>query len=741
MNMDIDEYLEHNDHDVAPRYPNNMHGAVQNSFELDPFDFRNSYDNNVAFDVFGNNNRNGGQGSLPLFNGDEQQRFFAPSGFHGHLSSPNSQQGHEQHQLAMPSGFNGHSFHHNAQHDQDPYAGKVQDVSDSIEHDHTAPEEGDDEDEVLLKNEERDSDDEFEEDDEYAEADEEAEEEEHGQKKRDKRKPYSGTRSLIRWHTGQDQLALMALIYELEMDNVTIPYGRVCRHIQADTGPAGHALSQHLTKARKARIYFGLPVPPLVPSKRKTDADKLGNVKEKDIKVWSTLTYTKPGRDDQANGAPGTMLPYYTPLPIPGKPDLAHFDPISGTEVNMPRPHPETPAKAPRTSKPVSAPSKKKGKQTVKEDADKEERTPVVSTEKKGRSHKKVVKVEEDDDATYNEKPTRKGQNTPAASKRKPATKAATKDTPSKPKGVTKSKKTPSTLNKKLSVMAIHSPAVNLEQATTPSKKSRAPRNKAKVNTAPVLEDSTTSKTVPAAINEAEISDQSYGRVNMNAPSMPVQSLGNMLADLPPDQFQMGRHQASQSFDSQSTMSTVPSQSMLDTSAQFMPNNFHLQMSSNYPAHSYPSNGYGHHMMSSNNSSFAHGHDVSAMVPGAKEQEIWRSGPQGQGGYSMQQYNDGHGHGYGNAQSNGPGPFGLGIMNSTALMPREPIQLENELGNYSFASGPASNMVAQQQLYSDDSAQMQSDGNDMKPNMEQYTGGFTDVSNFGDGSNIYNDFN
>ncbi|KAG9993546.1 hypothetical protein KCU78_g18838, partial [Aureobasidium melanogenum] len=133
------------------------------------------------------------------------------------------------------------------------------------------------------------------------------------------------------------------------------------------------------------------------------------------------------------------------------------------------------------------------------------------------------------------------------------------------------------------------------------------------------------------------------------------------------------------------------------------------------------------------------------MVSGGKEQEIWRFGPQGQGGYSMQQYNDGHGHGYGNAQSNGPGPFGLGIMNSTALMPREPIQLENELGNYSFASGPAngpaSNMLAQQQLYTDDSTQMQSDGNDMKPNMEQYTGGFTEVSNFGDGSNVYNDFN
>lgn len=104
----------------------------------------------------------------------------------------------------------------------------------------------------------------------------------------------------------------------------------------------------------------------------------------------------------------------------------------------------------------------------------------------------------------------------------------------------------------------------------------------------------------------------------------------------------------------------------------------------------------------------------------------------------MQQYNNGHGHGYGNVHNHGP-PYGLGIMNSTALLPREPVQLENELGNYSFDSGPVSNMLPQQQLYSDDSTQMQTDGNDMKPNMEQYAG-FADVSNFGNGSNIYTDY-
>ncbi|KAG9683165.1 hypothetical protein KCU95_g14764, partial [Aureobasidium melanogenum] len=697
---DIDDYLEENDHDVSLRYPNNTHDAVHDSFDLNPLDLYHSYNNNLAFDMFSNDNHNSGQGSLPLLDSDEQQRSFASSGLDGHISSPNSQQGHEQHQLAMASSLNSNPLHYTTQHDQDPFA-------ESIEHDITAPEEEDDEDQIPLKNEE---------------PDEETKEEKDGQRKRGKRKPYNGPRSLIRWHTGQDQLALMALIYELEMDNVTIP----------------QALPQHLTKARKARIYYGLPVPPLVPSKRKTDSDKLGNVTEKDVKVWSTLTYTKPGRDNQADGAPGTMRPYYTPLPVAGRPDLPHFDPTTGTEVNMSREPPETPAKAPRASKPASAASKKKSKQTVKEDADREESAPIASSEKKGRSHKKVVKVEQDDDAAYSEKPTRKAQNTPAASKRKPAAKPATSVTPSKPKGVTKSKKTPSTLNKKMSAMAFKSPEANIVQAATPSKKPRAPRKKAMVNATPVLGNLTAPKTVSAAINKTEKSGQSYGRVGMKAPSMPVQSLENMLADLPQDQFQMGKHQASQSFDSQSTMSTVPSQSMLDTSAQFNPNNFHLQMQNNYPVHSYPSNSYGNHMMPSHNSSFAHGHGVSAMASGAKQQQSWDLGMQGQGGYPMQQYNSGPGHGYGNVNNHGS-PYGLGIMNSTALLPREHIQLENELGNYSFDNGPASNMLPQQQLYSDDSAQMQTDGNDMKPNMEQYAD-FADNSNFGDGSNIYTDY-
>lgn len=528
----------------------------------------------------------------------------------------------------------------------------------------------------------------------------------------------------------------MALIYELEMENIKVPYERVCRHIEPGCAAKGDALIQHLTKARRARIYYGLPVPPPSVTKKKTSSDNIDNATEKEIKTWTTLTYTKPGRDDQFDDTPGSMPPHYTPLPIPGRPDLPHFDPVTGTEVNMPRPRAETPAKAPRATQTAGAPSKKKGRQAPKEDTNKEESAPAVSTEKKGRSSKKVVKTEEDDDADYNEKPTRKGQSTPAASKRKPAAKSATKATPSKPKGVTKSKKTPATLNKKMSALAMQSPQINFEQAATPSKKPGASKKKAKTNSAPVHENPAVSKVPPIAINDGEQPGQSYGRVSRDPPGMPTQSLEDMLADLPSDQFQMGRHQASQSFDSQSTMSTVPSQSMFDASAQFAPNNLYLPMQNSFSGNSYLTNGYGHQMMASNNSSFAHGHNVSAIFSDRKEQHNWHSGLQGQGGYLVQQYNNGYS--YGDAQSHGPEPRGLGIMNTTALLPREPVQLETDLGNYSFASGPANNMFAQQQLFSNDDAQMQTNDNDIKPNM-QYIEGFTDVSNFEDSSNIFND--
>lgn len=200
----MDEYLDQ--YEIDPQStqgpPNNMNDVFQNRFELDPFSFHHSHDDNQGLDVFSNNNGsgNGGQGSLSYFGNEEQQHFFDSSGLDGHFSAPNSQDGHDQHQLANSSSFDSHYSHQGAQRDQDPTTGQVEDTADSLEHDNTVLEE-EEVDVGPLKNEERDSDDEFEEDDEDKEVDEEAEDGEDGQKKKTKRKPYSDSRSLIRWHS------------------------------------------------------------------------------------------------------------------------------------------------------------------------------------------------------------------------------------------------------------------------------------------------------------------------------------------------------------------------------------------------------------------------------------------------------------------------------------------------------------------------------------------------------------
>lgn len=198
MKVDVDDFLDQTDHDYARGHSQNMHDAVQNTFESDSFNMHGSHDNNLGCDVFSSHNSHGGQGSLSFLNSQEQQQFYAPSRLNGHWSSQNSQQYHEQYQPVVPSSFDSHSSHHIAQHDQESSAGGIKDVADSIEYENTATEEEEEEDEVLLKNEEPDSDDDFEEDDDENEGDEEAED---GQKKRNKRKPYSGPRSLIRWHS------------------------------------------------------------------------------------------------------------------------------------------------------------------------------------------------------------------------------------------------------------------------------------------------------------------------------------------------------------------------------------------------------------------------------------------------------------------------------------------------------------------------------------------------------------
>ncbi|KAH0345565.1 hypothetical protein KCU81_g4295, partial [Aureobasidium melanogenum] len=92
--------------------------------------------------------------------------------------------------------------------------------------------------------------------------------------------------------------------------------------------------------------------------------------------------------------------------------------------------------------------SNEKGKQTLKENADKEESTPAALTEKKGKSALYLVKADKYDNATCSEKPTGKGQNTPAASEEKASCKICYWATLSKPNEVLMSKKALSMLTR-----------------------------------------------------------------------------------------------------------------------------------------------------------------------------------------------------------------------------------------------------------------------------------------------------
>ncbi|CAD0087340.1 unnamed protein product [Aureobasidium vineae] len=462
---------------------------------------------------------------------------------------------------------------------------------------------------------------------------------------------------------------------------------------------------------------------------------------EKELKIWNTITYTKPGCEDKLEDTDGTVEPQYTPLAIKGRPELPYYDTTTNSVVSMTehilRMNPNTPAKAPRAPKPTAVSSKKKGKPTkatLKREAEDEGSLLAVSTEKKPRSAKKVVKAEEGDDAAYNNKAPRKTQNTPATSKRKAPTKPASKATPAKPKGVTKSKKTPSTMVKKMSTMMVDSPgAADLEAAATPSKKVPAPKRKAKATNVPEAEEPAAMEAAPVAVNEVEKSAaQSYGRVNTDGPTMPVQSFESMRTGLPADRFQMRGYQPSQSFDSQSTVSTAPSQSLPTMQTQCMPNGYHNSMQNGFPG-----NNYGQQVMQGYALSFAHGHNLSKMSPeklanmneeqmrqyifGLHRQQASAAIPIQQ---QQQQYTNP------NINGHNSGPHGLGIMNAPALMPREPFHPDTEMGDYSFSSGPASTMPSQQQFFSVGDADMQVMANDTKPNMQQYVGDFADLPDF-----------
>lgn len=512
----------------------------------------------------------------------------------------------------------------------------------------------------------------------------------------------------------------------------------------------GGSVFQHLNKLRKARIFFGLPVPPPRKGKRGTmDDPKIPS--EKEIKTYRSLTFIRPDHEDKMTGTPGTMKARYAPIPIPGRPDLPIYEPTQdppmwplpdgfafqkyGKDVVTPGASKATPASDKRQVKSVKISVKKE---------DEEEFVPVISTEKKGRSTRKAVKPQGDDGTQTSDKPARKGKNTPATSKRKAAVKTDSTSTPAKPKGVPKSKKAAATQKKTPATLSKIADSLDekLDLDATPSKQARGDK-KALVGAVPEFTEMLTKEPGQFAINEAEQSGQSYGRTDTNIISMPAQSFGNMRAGLPANRFRMGghtnqsfnssqsSHQPNQSFDSLSSMSTASSHAMHNAPTQFMPNGV------NYSHNNSTGNGFGHQMMSVNVPSFAHGHGWDSMnrqemvgnfEPSLQQQAV----PQ-----SMQHYNNNN---YGNFQAPGNvhahGSHGLGITESSAMMPRDLAQLDMGMGNYTFASGPISDLPSQQHLFATPYAsQMQNDDNDNKLDMEQYPGEFN-ISEI-DASNIF----
>ncbi|KEQ70998.1 hypothetical protein M436DRAFT_65810 [Aureobasidium namibiae CBS 147.97] len=777
--MDIGDYLKQEEPVPTQGYSHEMDMGdfKQDIFKTDGFGVFGSYGNNLNLDPFRDNNGHGGHGSLSFYGNMTHQLPVAPSGFdghslshsfehadehhgatlsglNGHFSSQNFQQNFEVHQ---PSNISNHNDHSSGQgveqyEDSSVMPNEINEIVDSVEHGQDSVEQEDEEDKVPLKDEEYDSDDEFKDEDEEDEAAEDDGEDDNGQKKRklkDKRKPYKQPRILTRWDPSKDQLTLLSLIYILERENIKVPYEELNLLVNGGAkwdDAEGGSVFQHLNKLRRARIFFGLPVPPPRKGKRGTmDDPKIPS--EKEIKTYRSLTFIRPDHEDKMTGTPGTMKAQYAPIPIPGRPDLPIYEPTQdppmwplpdgfafekyGKEIVTPGAK-AAPASDKRQVKSVKISVKKE---------EEEEFVPVVSTEKKGRSTKKAAKAQEDDVVHPSEKSARKGKNTPAASKRKAAAKIDSTSTPAKPKGVPKSKKaaatqkkTPATLNKIADCLN-----EKLDLDATPSKQARGDK-KAMVAAVPEFKEMLTTEPSSVAINEAEQSGQSYGRVDTNPTGMPAQSFISMHAGLPPNRFRMGGHQTNQSFDLLSSMSTASSHAMHNAPTQFMPNGV------NYSHNNSTGNGFGHQMMSVNVPSFAHGHGwdnmnrqemVGNFEPSAQQLAV----PQ-----SMQHYNNSHSYGnfqapgnvhaHGNVQARDHGSHGLHITESSAMMPRDLAQLDMGIGDYTFASGPASDLASQQQIFAAPYAsQMQNDDNDNKLDMEQYPGEFN-ISDL-DASNIF----
>lgn len=805
--IDIDEYLKQEDSSFAHDSSNEMDMSEfkQNIFETNGFGVFGSYGNNLSMDPFSDNSGNGGHGSLSFYGNMTHQLPVAPSGLNSHSFSDTLGHAVQNHGSAL-SGLNGHFPSQNLQQDfgehqpanssnhAEQYESssvmpndEVDEIVDSVEHGQDSREQEGEEDKVPLKHEDDGSDDEFKDEDEEDEAAEDDEEDDDGQKKRklkDKRKPYKQPRILTRWDrksdhlavtrddantflASKDQLTLLSLIYILERENIKVPYEELNLLVNGGAkwdDAEGGSVFQHLNKLRKARIFFGLPVPPPRKGKRGTmDDPKIPS--EKEIKTYRSLTHIRSDHEDKMSGIPGTMKARYAPIPIPGRPDLPIYDPTQdppmwplpdgfefqeyNKDVNTPGASKATPASDKRQVKALKISVKKE---------EEEEFVPLTSTEKKGRSTKKTVKTQEDNVVQPSEKSARKGKNTPAVSKRKAAAKADSTSTPAKPKGVPKSKKAPATQKKKTPA-TLNKIAVSLDEKldldATPSKQTRGEK-KGLVDAAPEFTEMLTTEPGSVTINEEEQSGQSYGRIDTNAISMPTQSFRNMHAGLPPNMFRMGGHQPNlsfdsqsghqpnQSFDSQTSMSTAPSQSMHNAPTQFIPNGF------NHSQNDFASTGFGHQLMPAHGPSFAHGHDWDGMNKQELIAKLKDMTQQQAASQPMQHYNSSHNYGsfqtpgnvhaHGNIHAHGHGPRGLGITNTSTMMPSGLDQLDMDMSNYTFTSGPASDLPAQQNLFTNPyDAQMPNDGNDKKPNMEPFS--FSEDFNISDmdASNIFHD--
>ena len=384
---------------------------------------------------------------------------------------------------------------------------------------------------------------------------------------------------------GTDQLLLLALEYECKRRNIDLPWGAASLHLNAYAKPDGS--KQHLVKVRKARIYYGLPVPPPFPKDDKENPQ----YSDKEILNFATLVYVKPGTEEDANGTPGTMPPIYTPRPIAVGPHLPYYG------------RPGWPLSVDVADEMMTLLAIRGSQWSTTTPLTVEPPPGAQSIKKKARSAKAIkVEQEDEDDDDFTLKSVRKVSSTPTASQKKKAqllTKAsASKGSPNKPSGVAKSKRyTP--LKKMQSKASLEdtpvraltngmaATGVNSSPVKTPSRKSAAAsKKKAKVTkTAPPTPSNEEEMLAMPLLTPAKESEQphKYGRRDEDVHVEPSETSGDTLLNAPPG-FDMGRNldlqnsgprsdalgfhdqsvhsQGNRSFGYQSAMPGMPNQSM-----------------------------------------------------------------------------------------------------------------------------------------------------------------------------------